>query len=228
MRQKLLPWMLALLAAYSGALIATEVSTSQEYVRQFFDDVSGPVPFFAVNTTLTVFLLWGTALMFGVAAALAGERPSRKAAYWFYVSQVAVFVYLGCDDRFKLHELIGRMLDVGDHYILLAVGTIETLLLATIARPCLTSAAWRRLIVAACLFAVMILIDAKAPHDLMLRLSFEDLSKTWSCVAFLLFAWESVRGEIAALAADLRTAPERDTTERPATLPRMASRAGVA
>lgn len=212
MKTRLLPWMLALLAAYSGALIIIELRTSQDYVRQFFDDITGPVPFFAVNTTLSVFLLWGTALLFAVAAAVARQQPHRTAAYWFSLSQVLVFVYLGCDDRFKIHELLGRVFDVGDHYILLAVAAAEVLLLVTVARTLLSPAAWRRLIEAACLFAVMIVIDAKAPHDMVLRLSIEDLTKVWSCLAFLLYAWETVRNEIALLVS---AAPVRSGMELP-------------
>jgi hypothetical protein len=208
MKSKLVPCILGLLAAYSSALITVELMTSQDYVRQYFDDVNGPVPFFAVNTTLTVSLLWGTALLFGVAAALAADRRERRLAYWFYLSQVLIFVYLGCDDRFKIHELLGRLLGIGDHYVLLTVGSIEALILATIARPLLPPSAWRRLVAASALFAVMIVIDAKAPHDLVLRLSFEDLAKTWSCFGFLLFAWEALQSEIAAVVAAESRRPE--------------------
>jgi hypothetical protein len=35
----------------------------------------------------------------------------------------------------------------------------------------------------------MIVIDAWVPHDLLLRLTLEDLSKTWSALFFFMFSW---------------------------------------
>ena len=64
---KNLIWLLfASLGLYSVALIGIELCTSQDYVRHYVSDVEGPVRFYAVNTTLSVFLLWATALLFGV------------------------------------------------------------------------------------------------------------------------------------------------------------------
>ena len=55
-----------LLAVYSVVLIVIEWQTSQPYVRQFFTDIKGDVFFYAINTTFSVFLLWATALLFGI------------------------------------------------------------------------------------------------------------------------------------------------------------------
>ena len=60
---------IALLIAYSLALVGIEWCTSQDYVRNFVCDIDGPVPFYAVNTTLSVFLLWATALLFAICLA---------------------------------------------------------------------------------------------------------------------------------------------------------------
>jgi hypothetical protein len=46
---------------------------------------------------------------------------------------------------------------------------------------------------------VMLVIDAKFPGEMVLRLSLEDLSKTWGALFFFLFAWERMLGDIAKL-----------------------------
>ena len=44
-------------------LVAIELQTSQDYVRQYFTDIRGDVFLYAVNTTLSTFLLAATALL---------------------------------------------------------------------------------------------------------------------------------------------------------------------
>ena len=94
-----------LLALYSAALIVVELRTSQDFVRNYFTDIEGPVPFFAVNTTISVFLLWSTALMFVVCLATIDGVSNETRIRWFFISQVVVFAYLGFDDRFIYEEL---------------------------------------------------------------------------------------------------------------------------
>lgn len=199
MRLRLLLTALILLAAYTASLLTVELCTSQAYVRHYFTDITGPVPFYAVNTTLSVFLQWGTALLFGVCAAWTSSRRRRRSAHWFCVSQVLVFAYLGADDRFMIHETVGGWLGIGDHYVLAAVAALEVALLITLARGVVPRRGWRWLAGAAALFAVMMVFDAKVPHDMTLRLSLEDLAKTWSCLCFLLFAWETLQQRVALL-----------------------------
>ncbi len=79
---------LALLAVYSVVLIGVELNTSQDYVRNFFTDIDGPVPFYAVNTTLSVFFLWATALVFAICVACTHGLPDMDRIHWFFISQV--------------------------------------------------------------------------------------------------------------------------------------------
>jgi hypothetical protein len=178
-----------LMLLYSLVLMIVELRTSQEFVRNFFTDIDGPVPFFAINTTLSVFLLWSTALMFLVCIACGKNRTSSFVSRRFFVTQMILFGYLGADDRFKLHEHLGWWLSVPDHFILITVAAIEIILLVTIGRHLLTSRALTFLMLACAFFAVMIVIDAWVPHDLLLRLTLEDLSKTWSALFFFMFSW---------------------------------------
>jgi len=45
------------------------------------------------------------------------------------------------------------------------------------------------LLSASAFFVVMILFDGFFPHDMFLRLSVEDLAKTWSGLGFLVYGW---------------------------------------
>lgn len=183
---------MAALGLYSLAIITIEARSTQDAVRHYLSDVSEEGPLFAINTTLSVTLLWSAALLFAVAAQLPRSAASRELRRWLW-SQAAVFFYLGCDDRCLLHETMSRLFGVGDHYFLLTVAIIELGLLAYGWRSgLLPVAAARCLVPAAALFAGMWAIDAFAAHDLRLRLSVEDLCKTWSCFFFASFAWKTL------------------------------------
>jgi len=179
----------AVLLIYSTLLVALEWSTSQATVRPYFADISGPVHFYAVNTSLSVFLLGGTGLLFLVALSFAGEEsPPREKR--FYFSQACFFAYLGVDDRFLVHEYIGKRLQIDDAFVLLTMGVIEFACLVLLARPYLKK---RKTVVpfaaASAFFGLMVLFDGFIPRGMTLRLSGEDLFKTWGCFCFLLFAW---------------------------------------
>ena len=45
----------------------------------------------------------------------------------------------------------------------------------------------------------MIFFDACVPHDMVLRLTLEDLAKTWANLCFLTFAWQLCSARIAEL-----------------------------
>ena len=195
---KKIAWlMFAALGAYSVGLIGIELCTSQDYVRHYVSDVEGPVRFYAVNTTLSVFMLWATALLFGVGLWCATGANERWQTRWFLASQIAIFAWLGLDDRFRIHEYVAEHAGIGDHYVLIAVGIVEIL--------CLTLLGWqiimRRAVLiwlaaASVLFAVMLFFDAVVPHDALLRLSVEDVTKTWAALCFCLFAWKILSQQI--------------------------------
>ncbi len=179
-----------LLAVYSITLMVTEWQTSQPYVRQFFTDIEGDVFFYAINTSLSVFLLWGTALLFGVCL-LCIDKVQQRQAYWFYLSQVIMFTYLGFDERFLIHEHMGLWLGRNDAYLLLGLGLVEIGLLVWLGNLRQKPLAARYfLYTAAVFFAMMVVIDAKFPSQMVLRLSLEDLTKLWADVCLFLFAWK--------------------------------------
>jgi len=106
---------------YSSALLIVEWNSSQAVVRPYYSDILTHVEqprLFAINTTLSVFLMGATSLCFLFALSFA-DGDTNKRNLLFYLSQALFFAYLGFDDRFQIHELLGHRFDVGDHYLLL-------------------------------------------------------------------------------------------------------------
>lgn len=117
-----------LIAVYSLILLITEWQTSQLFVRQFLTDIGQyEIAGYAINTTLSVFLLWATALLFVISLSCVDKKSPE---YWFFISQIIMFIYLGCDERFLIHESVGKFLGRNDAYLLLGLGIIEVGLLA--------------------------------------------------------------------------------------------------
>ncbi len=185
---------------YSILLVGIELLHQQDYVRNYFTDISGPVRFYAVNTTLSVFLLWSTALLFAVSVTLTDSSPLHRRTRAFYLSQILIFAYLGLDDRFMIHEWLGVRLKINDALILLGVGLLEIALLFFWGDIRKRSRSIQvNLFLAATFFAVMTGIDALLPSRMMLRLSLEDLAKTWANLFLFFFAWEICQHHIVIL-----------------------------
>jgi hypothetical protein len=189
-----------LLAVYSLTLMVIEWQTSQDFVRQFVTDIGeDKILFYGINTTLSVFLLWATAILFGICLLCVNKIKERK-DYLFYLSQIIMFAYLGFDDRFLIHEQIGAWLGRNDAYLILGLGLIEIGLLVWLGNlRQKTKAARVFLYSAAVFFAIMVVIDAKFPSQMLLRLSLEDITKLWADICLALFAYEILKQRIAQL-----------------------------
>ncbi|MGH7803507.1 MAG: hypothetical protein ACREQJ_04110, partial [Candidatus Binatia bacterium] len=159
MNDRVWPFVFVVLALYSVALIGTEASTSHDFVRQFFADIEGDVPFYAINTTLSVSLQWAAALVFLVSATALGDGSEDRERRRFYWAQAAILAYTGFDDQFLVHEKLTWRLGIGDHWVLVAVAGAEAALLATLGRRVLPAPAWTQLRAAVVLFVVMMTID---------------------------------------------------------------------
>lgn len=144
---------------------------------------------FGVYTTLSATLLWASGLYFAIALSFSNESTEPKSIL-FLGSRVAVFGYLGPDDRIQAHEWIALKISthsyyVGDNYILLTVGLLEIGSLWFLGRRYLFKLnVFILLALAASLFVIMIVFDAAMPQDMMLRLTIEDLCKSWAGLAF--------------------------------------------
>jgi hypothetical protein len=200
----------SLLAVYSVLLLWTEWRTSQDHVRQYFSDIEGEVLFHAVNTSLSASLLAGAGLLLAFAA-LAQRRGGAKAGRPFLLTQAAMFGLFAFDDRFQLHERLGYRLGVPDHYVMLVWAVAELILLGLYCRP---EHVTRRMVIlfvaGTAWFAVMLFIDAVVPHDLVLRLSAEDLAKAWGAAMFFWFGWEAARFHLLGEGGPIRLQPSAE------------------
>jgi len=198
MVRKALPLVaLALLVIYSAVLILAELLVSQQAVRPFVTDVTGPVTLYGVNTTLSTFLLWGTAVLFFQTAFFTRKEDTSIREYCFWCSQIVLFGLMGFDDRFPQHERLEAVWGVKDLWIFLTLGIAELgalFLLGRIHRA--TPRARRCILAAAGFFAVMVFVDGFIPGHWVPRLSVEDLSKTWAGVCLFLFGWEVLASRI--------------------------------
>ena len=197
---RLLPFLA--LAGYSGVLLGKELLGTQADVQPYFANLSEPVRLFGMNTTLSMVLLVSAALFFAVRAhllALADPRAYRERL--FSMSQVVVFLYLGLDDRFGLHEAIANAYCLNDAWIQAGLALVEIGCLFGLGR---IHAAPRRiqidLLLAMAAFGVMFVTDAFVPTGWPGRLSVEDLAKVWSGAFFCLFAWDSLGLDLARFA----------------------------
>ena len=175
---------------YSIILIYFEVGISQDFARFFFTDIKGEVPFYAVNTTFSVSLLLGTALMFAVCLVCLGEQSQPNKERNFYFSQVIIFGYLALDDRFLIHEKLGYLLNISDAIILFLIGILELYFIFAWSNWYhWTKTTKINLFKASICFFLMLVIDGFFPKNMIPRLSLEDLAKTWSNIFLFLFAW---------------------------------------
>ena len=168
------------------------------------------VPFYAVNTTITVCLQLGTALLFFLTERFSRREKLPVRERWFLRSQVILFAFLACDDRFLLHEALGLWLKISDALILAVWGGVELAALIWLGRIYKRSRKSRRFFfVVAVLFTAMVTIDGLVPEDVVGRLAVEDLLKTWACVFLFLFGLNELTLRIEALRA---ASPVRDAT----------------
>lgn len=181
-----------LLFAYTVLMISIELGTSQAHVRPYFSDIEGDVLFFAVNTSLSSFLLAGTSLLLAFAIFADGRRLGRQGL--LFAAQAAFCLYMAFDDRFRFHEQLATALQIHDPYIMAAIALLNVAFYLLLFRPSdFTLRMAIALTASAAFFFLMLVFDALIPHDMVLRLSLEDLCKSWSGFFFLYFAWEAAR-----------------------------------
>lgn len=191
---------LVLMVIYSLMLVRIELGTSQDHVRHYFTDIEGPVPLYAINTTLSTFLLWASALLFAVVLLALPETLASARERWFCLSQIAIFGYLGFDDRFLVHEHLSGYWPFHDALILVLIGVVEAAALLFLGDLPRRSWPARLYVVAAgVLFLVMAGIDAFVDRDRVLRLTLEDLAKVWAAWFLFLFSWQVLTSHVARL-----------------------------
>ena len=187
-----------LLGLYSAALLLIDVQLGQDFSRGYFSDIitgtDYTLPyraFFGINTSITVVMLVGIALLFLVCIGFGQHDGSQGIRVCFQWSQVFFFLYLAGDERLLIHEKMGSLLHTEDSLLIFGLGLMELLLLFSVGR--VMRQPWRIkgwLIPAAATFAIMVCIDALLSPGMRGRLALEDLSKTWSILFLLIYAWQ--------------------------------------
>lgn len=188
MKNKIIQLMSFLLVFYSLALIIIELIKSQSYVRNFFTDIKDPIgnfPFYGINTSICFFLLWAAALMFLIVII----KNDSKILNPFYFSQVFIFFYLGLDERLLIHEYLGDVFRINDAIVLLIIGILELFFLIYLGKIFqMKKIISSKIFFAGVFFLIMVIIDGFFPSAMVLRLSFEDIFKTWAIFFIFLFS----------------------------------------
>jgi hypothetical protein len=167
-----------LLGVYTALMIYLEARFSQDFVRNYFSDVIGPRPFYAVNSVLSLSLMIGTGILFLVNFILVDGLRGRGKAPLFYATQILMFVYFALDELFMIHELAGLRFGFNDAFFILGLGVLELVFIFGLGEPRAMGRRARRLLITGTGFFVgMWFVDAYAPKRAFLRLSFEDLFK---------------------------------------------------
>jgi len=185
------------LLVYSTCLLLLDFQQGQSAVRGYFSDIvtdtDYPVYYqtlFGINTSISVVLLGGCALLYLVCI---GVRPSKKTGWKstiFLWSQVTFFLYIAADERLRIHEWLGGFLGIEDAFILFGLAGLETLVLVYFGG--VLSQSWRtkiHLLIASLFFGLMVFVDAFIHSDMLCRLAVEDLTKLWAVVFLFAYAW---------------------------------------
>jgi len=186
---------LALLGVYTVAVPCVEPLLRTTAVESPLRALAG------INTTLCLFLAWGTALIhaIGLMTASAEERGAER---WFFVSQVVVFGYLGAYDRFLLGASSASLLGGGADAVLLALVVVEMALLLTLGRVTRRPADQQRKVGgAAALFGLLLPIGLGVARPAPFVASVAGLAKTWALAWLFLFAWDMCTRRIERLRA---------------------------
>jgi hypothetical protein len=175
---------------YTSFFLALNIHCTQEQMSYYFADITGPVMFYAVNTTLSVLLLWGTGLIFLLCFFIETETTRDLRRIAFYFSQIIVFWFLAFDDRFGLHEYLGSAFQIHKAYILLFWGCLEGIALTWSESFHKSSLAAKfNIILAAFLFFCMFLVSALVPPEVIMFETVKDMLKIWSSLFIILFSF---------------------------------------
>lgn len=181
-----------ILLLYSIVILYIEYSTSQKFIRNFLTDIEGPVPFYAINTTLCYTLLIISSLFFLLSAYILRLKKDfyNSSEFYFLISQSIIFFYLAIDDRFMFHEKLNHYMGIPGDLIIVVIGLLELIILLTVGKIKTRTHSIKNSFYLMTTFAfLMIVIDLIFPADMVLRLSLEDLSKTWSTFFIARFSW---------------------------------------
>ncbi len=186
------------LGVYTLSIAAVEFFVSPRAARYFCTDIISTcpdyrhLPLYAINTSLSVFFLWAGAVLFLMAWRCLKQEEYGGNEEIFLISQMLMFFYLGCDDRFLIHEGLSDTVGLKDWMFFGLMGALEAVFLFCYGKLFSRS---RKVIIdvvlAGIFFGIMFAVDIVVPYNMKMHLSIEDLSKLWSAVFLFKFAWDT-------------------------------------
>lgn len=184
-------WLLVcLLFIYSSGIVVISF-VKPLWIEPIFDEIRGPFVFFAINTSLTMFFLWASALLFIVNTFAESILENRTRIIVFYIIQAAILFYLGLDERFMFHERAGDATGLDDVIFLLGIVIVELMLLIFYFKIFSQEfRKWRILVWAGILIGITLITDIKYFHTdkfSLLLMLIEELAEVWA--SFLLMLW---------------------------------------
>lgn len=189
-----------LLLLYSGALLFLEAEHGTYAARAYLEDPPEAVLFGHVNTTLSTGLLWAIALLFAVTLKVdtaAGRRAPL--GRFFPVTQIALFLLLGLDERFRLVPPACRAIGAPEWAAYGSLAVAELLLLLGPGRLLTRRREAGLALAAGAAFAWSMGID-QFGWNVPWKQSLEELPKVWGGALFLAFAWSRLHESLDALA----------------------------
>ena len=196
MKNLLLKLGVFILLGYSVFIVMVEWNHGYVGVKHYLTDVNeGKGTFYGLNTTLTTLLLVLSSYNFLLAGYKLWTVTKKKNGFLlFYCIQAIIFFLLAMDERFQGHEKVGGFLGIEDAFVLGFIGLIELTLLYYF-----KELRWTKtlksysLYLGGFFFGLMVLIDAFGAQDGILRISAEDLSKTWAIFFLFLYSFTHLR-----------------------------------
>jgi hypothetical protein len=144
-----------------------------------------------------VFFLWAGAVLFLVAWRCLKPEETGGREELFLIFQAILFFYLGCDDRFLIHEGLSDQLGFKDWMFFGLLGCLEAGALFFWGRIfCRGRRAMLDIVLAGGFFTLMMLVDTVLPYGFPMHLSMEDLSKLWSAFFLFKFSWDTCTAKI--------------------------------
>ncbi|MCC7300500.1 MAG: hypothetical protein IT583_05425 [Verrucomicrobia bacterium] len=191
------------LGVYTLLVAGVEYFFSPSAARYFLTDIVSTcpdyshLPLYAINTSLSVFFLWTGAVLFLVTWRCLKLEEIGGREELFLVSQMIMFFYLGCDDRFLIHEGLSDHLGFKDWMFFGILGCLEAGTLVFWGRIfCRGRKAVLDIVLAGGFFSIMLVTDVMLPYEFPMHLSIEDLAKLWSTFFLFKFAWDTCSEKI--------------------------------
>ena len=194
----------SLLIIYSITLIATEIFSTNDLAPSLFSPISkvdGSLiseHFYAVNTTLSVFLYWSVALVFVICMLFSEEEQGVTREQYFYLTQVLIFILMGMSYRFMLHKMIAAWFGFAPGCLILGLAIFEFFLVVNYNNSYPAATIGAPLYLAFAFWLLVAILETFGETKFTGHLSLANLSRTWSGILFFCFAWRVLYTKIMA------------------------------